>query len=159
MAGALVWSYSPHLLGALAGIWAAVWLGEVLTLGNDHPGLWRWTIALAVHCGWLGIGLLPSHIVDIRERQRRHDSDSQGAHETSYRIMVDHEQTRKEVAGLIHGMVQSRMLVLGHWLKECQEQAKDGPKEVVEGVENVSNLLEETSRSCVPLPASLTQRA
>ena len=142
--GSLVWSYSPHLLGALAGIWAAVWLGEVLTLRSDPlTGLWRWTIALAAPCGWLGIGLLVSHIADIGDRQRRHDSDSQGARETSHRIMVAHEQTRKEVAGLIHGRVQSRMLVLGHWLKECQEQAKDGPREVVEGLENVSNLLEE----------------
>ena len=132
------------MLGALAGIWAAVWLGEVLTLGSDPlTGLWRWTIALAAPCGWLGIGLLVSHIADIGDRQRRHDSDSQGARETSHRIMVAHEQTRKEVAGLINGRVQSRLLVLGHWLKECQEQAKDGPREVVEGLENVSNLLEE----------------
>lgn len=142
--GSLFWSYSPHLLGALSGIWAAVWLSEVLTLGSDPlTGMWMWTIALGAPCAWLGVGLVVSYIAAIGERKREQESDSEGARESRQRIMVVHEQTRKEVAGLLHGRVQSRMVALGHWLKECQEQAKDGPREVVEGLQNVSTLLEE----------------
>ena len=57
--------------------------------------------------------------------------------------MVVHEATRKEIAGLLHGRVQSRLVVLGHWVKECQDSLKDGPKEVVERMENVNKLLQE----------------
>ena len=60
-----------------------------------------------------------------------------------HRIMLVHEQTRKEVAGLLHGRVQSRLVVLGHWLKECRQQLKDGPQEAIETLEKASNLLHE----------------
>ena len=58
-------------------------------------------------------------------------------------IMVASEATRKSVAELLHGRVQGRMVVLGHWLSQCQAQLKDGPPEVVESLENANKLLKE----------------
>ncbi len=142
--GALFWSYSPYLLGALAGIWSALWLGEILTLGSAPlAGLWKWIVALVAPVTWLGMGLLITHLVTALERRQEHDRNQDGVRESRHRIMIVHEQTRKEVAGLLHGRVQSRMVVLGHWIKQCQDRVKDGPREVVEGLENVSNLLQE----------------
>ena len=57
--------------------------------------------------------------------------------------MLIHEQTRKEVAGLLHGRVQSRLVVLGHWLKDCQGQLKDGPAQAMESLEEANKLLRE----------------
>ena len=43
----LLSSYSPYVLGALTGIWAALWLGKLLPFEYDSlTTLWRWTIAV-----------------------------------------------------------------------------------------------------------------
>ena len=106
-------------------------------------GLWKWIVALVAPATWLGMGLLVTHLVTALERRQEHDRNIDGVRESRHRRMLVHEQTRKEVAGPLHGRVQSRMVVLGHWIKECQDRVKDGPKEVVEGLENVSKLLQE----------------
>ena len=61
--------------------------------------------------------------------------------ESRYRMVVVHEQTRKEIAGLLHGRVQSRLIVLSHWLKECQDRLKDRPQEAGEKLVNATELL------------------
>ena len=67
----------------------------------------------------------------------------QELNESRYRIILAHEETRKEVANLLHGRVQSRLLVLGYWLGECQELLKDGPQDVSERLGNARSMLVE----------------
>ena len=137
-------SYVPYALGALTGIWAALWLGKLLPFEYDSlAGLWRWTIAIGGPCTWLFVGLVTNQLAATVERRREYEKGIEGLRESRHRIMVVHEATRKEIAGLLHGRVQSRLVVLGHWLKECQEGFKDGPKEAVERLENVNKLLQE----------------
>ena len=141
---ALLSSYSPYVLGALTGIWAALWLGKLLPFGYDSLAtIWRVTIATAGPVLWLSVGLLSNHLAVIVERRKDYEKGMDEFRESRQRMVQVHEQLRKEVAGLLHGRVQSRMVVLGHWLKECQERAKDGPKEVVEGLESANRLLQE----------------
>ena len=89
------------------------------------------------------IGLGSNHLAAMVERRRAYERGLDELRESRHRIMLAHEQTRKEVAGLIHGRVQSRMVVLGHWLTECQDRLKDGPGEVFESLDNVKKLLNE----------------
>ena len=56
-----------------------------------------------------------------------------------------HEQTRKEVAGLLHGRVQSRLLIVRHWLKDCHSNLNGASQEVKERLENANTLLQEIS--------------
>lgn len=63
--------------------------------------------------------------------------------ESRHRIILAHEQTRKEVANLLHAQVQSRLLVLEFWLKDCLELFKDGPEEALERLGNARNILGE----------------
>ena len=49
--------------------------------------------------------------------------------ESRQRVILAHEQTRKEVANLLHAQVQSRLLVLGYWFKDCQELLQRAPKD------------------------------
>ena len=90
---------------------------------------------------WLVIGVLASHLADTVERRRDYERSMEEMVESRHRLMQVHEQTRKEVAGLLHGRVQGRLVVLGHWLKECQNQLKDGPKDALEKLNEASKLL------------------
>ncbi len=141
---AFVASYTPYVLGALTGIWAALWLGKVLPFEYDPLAVaWKWTIAVAGPCAWLFIGVLSNHLAAVVERRREYEKGLEGMRESRHRIMLAHEQTRKEVAELLHGRVQGRMVVLEHWLKDCRETMKNGPADVVEKLDNASKLLRE----------------
>ena len=61
----------------------------------------------------------------------------------SRRMILAHKQTRKEVANLLHSQVQGRLLVLGYWLKDCEEHLQDAPREVVERLGSARNMLVE----------------
>ena len=50
--------------------------------------------------------------------------------EARHRNILAHEQTKKEVANLLHAQVQSRLLVLEYWLKNCEESLNDRPSDV-----------------------------
>ena len=63
--------------------------------------------------------------------------------ESRQRVILAHEQTRKEVANLLHAQVQSRLLVLGYWLKDCQELLQRAPKDAYERLGNARNMLGE----------------
>ena len=63
--------------------------------------------------------------------------------EPHHNIILAHEQTRKEVANLLHGQVQSRLLVLKYWLQDCQDLLKDGLREVVDRLGNARSMLAE----------------
>ena len=52
-----------------------------------------------------------------------------------------HEQTSKEIAGLLHGRVQSRMVVLGHWIQDSLNRLKDYPPEVLKKLERANTVL------------------
>ena len=137
-------SYSPYVLGALTGVWAALWFGKFLPFEYDPlVGLWKLTIAIGGPFIWLLMGSLANHLAALVDRRRDYEKGMEELRESRHRIMLIHEQTRKEVAGLLHGRVQSRMVVLGHWLKECQERMKDGPGDVTAGLENATKLLQE----------------
>ena len=137
-------SYSPYVLGALTGIWAALWLGKVLPFGYDSlDRIWKITIAVTGPTAWLFMGAMANQLTGMVERRQEYEKDMEELKKSRHRIMLVHEQTRKEVAGMLHGRVQSRLVVLGHWLKECRQQLKDGPKEAVENLEKASKLLHE----------------
>jgi len=87
--------------------------------------------------------MFSNHLAAIVDRRREYEKGLEELMESRHRIMLVHEQTRKEVAGLLHGRVQSRLVVLGHWLKETQDLLKDGPKEAVESLEQANKLLRE----------------
>ena len=63
--------------------------------------------------------------------------------ESRQRMILAHEQTRKEVANLLHAQVQGRLLVLGYWLKDCEEHLQDAPREVVERLGSARSMLGE----------------
>ena len=67
----------------------------------------------------------------------------QDPRESRQRLILAHEQTKKEVANLIHAQVQSRLLVLGFWLKDCQELLEGGPTEAIERLGNARTILGE----------------
>ena len=123
---AMTSSYLPYVLGALTGIWATTWLSGFLPFEYQAlTGPWKWTIAVAGPGLWLVVGLVSNHLASMAEHQRGYEKGMDELRESRHRIMLVHEQTRKEVAGLLHGRVQGRMVVLGHWLKDCQERFKD----------------------------------
>ena len=141
---AVLSSYSPYLFGALTGIWGALWLGKMLPFEYDSlTSAWRWNIAIAGAGTWLLVGLVSNHLAGMVERRREYEKGLEELRESRYRIMQVHEHIRKEVAGLLHGRVQSRLVVLGHWLKECQDRSKDWPSDVVETLDNANKLLQE----------------
>ena len=141
---ALLASYSPYVIGAITGIFAALWLGKLLPFGYSSMTIqWKWSIALGGPVAWLFIGMFSNHLAAIADRRREYEKGLEELMESRHRIMLVHEQTRKEVAGLLHGRVQSRLVVLGHWLKETQDLLKDGPKEAVESLEQATKLLRE----------------
>ncbi len=140
----LLSSYSPYVLGALTGIWSALLPGKLMPFGYDSlPTLWKWTIALGGPATWLLMGLVSNHLAAIVARRRDYERSLEELMESRHRVLMVHEQTRKDVAGLLHGRVQSRLVVLGHWLKTCQDQLKDGPKEAMESLEQADKLLRE----------------
>lgn len=63
--------------------------------------------------------------------------------ESRHRILLAHEQTRKAVANLLHAQVQSRLLVLEYWLKDCQELLTDEHPEVQGRLKNARSILGE----------------
>ena len=63
--------------------------------------------------------------------------------ESRHRILLAHEQTRKAVANLLHAQVQSRLLVLEYWLKDCQELLTDEHPEVLGRLKNARSILGE----------------
>ncbi len=147
---AILSSYSPYVLGAATGMGVALWLGKLLPFGYDGMAdPWKWTIAGGSPVLWLLIGAFSNHLSAVVERRREYEKGMDELRESRHRIMLVHEQTRKEIAGVLHGRVQSRMVVLGHWLNDCQEHLKsvpdlgDGPREMVEKLENASKLLQE----------------
>ena len=141
---ALLTSYAPYVIGSSTGIAGALWLGKLLPFSYDSPAsLWTWTVAVGGPVTWLLVGVLSNHLAAIVDRRREYEKGLEELRESQERIMLVHEQTRKEIAGLLHGRVQSRLVVLGHWLKECQERLKDGPKELAESIENANKLLQE----------------
>ena len=139
---ALVSSYAPYVVGALAGIFAALWIGKLLPPGYDTlSSIWKWTIVGAAPGCWLLVGLLANHLAAIVDRRRDYERGLEEQMESRHRLMQVHEQTRKEVAGLLHGQVQSRLVVLGHWLKQTQELLKYGPEDALEKLDKANKLL------------------
>lgn len=137
-------SYAPYTLGALTGIFTALSLGKLLPFEYDSlTGAWRWAIALAGPTIWLLMGIVSNHLSAVVDRRKEYEKGLEEQRESRHRIMLVHEHTRKEVAGLLHGRVQSRMVVLGHWLKECQDRLKDGPSDLLEKLDNANKLLQE----------------
>jgi signal transduction histidine kinase len=67
----------------------------------------------------------------------------QASRESLHRIVLTYEQTRKDMANLLHAQVQSRLLVLEYWLKNCQELVDVRPTGAREGLQNARNMLEE----------------
>lgn len=63
--------------------------------------------------------------------------------ESHHRLLVAHEQTRKAVANLLHAQVQSRLLVLEYWLKDCQDLLKDDHPDALARLQNARNILGE----------------
>ena len=143
-AKALLSSYCPYVLGSLTGIWGAIWMGTVLPLDYEPlTNVWKMTIAAGGPLVWLLLGMVSNHLAATAERRREIEQGLDELRESRHRLMVVHEQTKKQVAGLLHGRVQSRMIVLGHWLRECQDGLRDGSTDVAEGLEKVSKLLHE----------------
>ena len=137
-------SYSPYVLAALSGIWAALWLGKLMPIEYDSLSpLWKWTIAGTVPGVWLLMGLVSNHLAAKVDRRREFERGMDEVMRSRHRIMLVHEQTRKEVANLLHGRIQSRMVVLGHWMKETRERLKDAPEEAAENLERANVLLQE----------------
>ena len=137
-------SYLPYAVAVLVGVLVGVWLGNLLPFGYDSlGGVWRWSIIAGGPVTWLLTGLLSNHMAAMVERRREYEKGLEELMESRHRIMLVHEQTRKEVAGMLHGRVQSRLVVLGHGLKECQGNLKNGPTEAVESLENATKLLQE----------------
>ena len=144
MSVALLSSCAPYVVGALAGVWAALWIGKLLPPGYESlSGIWKWTIVGAAPGCWLFVGLLANHLAKMVDRRREYEKGLEEQMESRHRLMQVHEQTRKEVAGLLHGRVQSRLVVLGHWLKESQELLKDGPEDGLEKLDKANKLLQE----------------
>ena len=63
--------------------------------------------------------------------------------ETRQRMIVAREKTLKEVANLLHAQVQSRLLVLQYWLKDCQDLLPDAPPAVVDRLDEARKVLGE----------------
>ena len=63
--------------------------------------------------------------------------------ETRQRMIVAREKTLKEVANLLHAQVQSRLLVLQSWLKDCQDLLPDAPPAVVDRLDEARKVLGE----------------
>ena len=143
-AKAFLSSYCPYVLGSAAGIWGAIWLGTLLPLDYEPlPNVWTAAIGVGGPLTWLLLGMVSNHLAATAERRREIEQGLDELRESRHRLMVVHEQTKKEVAGLLHGRVQGRMIVLGHWLRECQESLRENPSEAAEGLERVSKLLQE----------------
>ena len=141
---ALIASYGPYALGSLSGIWVALWLGQVLPLGYAPLAAhWKGSVGLGGPVVWLVLGLLSNRLGASADRQREYQRGMEELRESRHRMVVIHEQTRKEIAGLLHGRVQSRLIVLGHWLKECQDRLKDRPREAAEKLANATELLKD----------------
>ena len=139
---ALLSSYAPYALGALAGTWAALWIEKHLPVGYQPlTSHWKLILAVAGPMVWLLVGLLSNHLASMVARRKDYEKGMEELRDSRHRLAMVHEQTRKEIAGLLHGRVQSRLVVLGHWIKICQERLKDGPEDVVENLENANNLL------------------
>ena len=139
---ALIASYSPYVLGALTGIWGALWLGKYLPFGYEPlTGMWKGLIASIGPGTWLFIGLLANHLATVVARRIEYEKGLEELQESRHRMMLAHEHTRKEVAGLLHGRVQSRLVVVRHWLKECQENLKDALPEMTESLDKAADLL------------------
>ena len=140
----LLSSYSPCVIGSLAGVWGSLWLGN-LFLSEIDPlaNVWRWTMVGVSPISWLVIGVLSNHLAETVDHRRDYERSMEEMVESRHRLMQVHEQTRKEVAGLLHGRVQSRLVVLGHWLKESQNHLKDGPEDALEKLKEASKLLQE----------------
>ena len=65
----------------------------------------------------------------------------QALREMRHHSILAHEQTKRDLAKIIHTQVQGRLLVLEYWLKDCQGLLKDGPKDVVELLGNARSIL------------------
>ena len=141
---ALLSSFCPYVVGAFTGVWAALWIWHILPF--DYGAIstqWKWGIASVGTLTWFTVGVFTNHLAGIVERRREYEKGLEELMESRHRIMLIHEQTRKEVAGLLHGRVQSRLVVLGHWLKDCQGQLKDGPEQAMQSLEEANKLLRE----------------
>ena len=78
--------------------------------------------------------------ITLRERGTEEMQQLKGSRQSTISAQ---ERTRKEVANLLHAQVQSRLLVLGFWLKDCQDLLKDAPSEVHERLGNARSILGE----------------
>ena len=137
-------SYSPYVLAALSGIWGALWVGKLMPIEYDSLSpLWKWTIAGTVPGVWLLMGLVSNHLAAKVDRRREYERSMDEVMKSRHRIMLVHEQTRKEVANLLHGRIQGRMVVMGHWLKETREHLKDAPEQAADSLERANLLLQE----------------
>ena len=140
---ALVSAYCPYVIGGLTGTGFALWMASLAAVEYHAPmGMWKgtWIVNPSL---WLLVGLLSNHLASMVERSRQNQLGMDELRESRHRIVLAHEQTRKEIAGLLHGRVQSRMVVLGHRLRQCQERLRDVPGGVAESLEEVSRLLGE----------------
>ena len=59
------------------------------------------------------------------------------------RVIMGHEKTLKEVANLLHAQVQSRLLVLQYWLKDCEDLLPEAPPEVMDRLGDARRMLSE----------------
>ena len=141
---ALLSSYAPYIVGSLSGVWAALWLWNILLFEYGAISTsWQLGIAGVGTGAWFVVGRFTNHLAGVVERRKDYEKGLEELMESRHRIMLIHEQTRKEVAGLLHGRVQSRLVVLGHWLKDCQGQLKEGPAQAMESLEEANKLLRE----------------
>ncbi len=142
----VVASYTPYAAGAIAGIAVALWLARMLPLDYEPlPGVWMTFVGISVTVTWLLTGWAANHLAAMVERRRGYERGLEENRESRHRMMMIHEQTRKEVAGLLHGRVQSRLLIVRHWLKDCHSNLNGASQEVKERLENANTLLQEIS--------------
>ena len=142
----VVASYTPYAAGASAGIAVALWLARMLPLDYEPlPGVWMTFVGISVTVTWLLTGWAANHLAAMVERRGGYERGLEENRESRHRMMMVHEQTRKEVAGLLHGRVQSRLLIVRHWLKDCHSNLNGASEEVKDRLENANTLLQEIS--------------
>ena len=78
----------------------------------------------------------------LKAEGKRGNGEMEESRGSRQHMILAHEQTRKEVANLLHARVQSRLLVLDYWLKDCEDLVT-GPQEVLDRLRNARTTLGE----------------
>jgi signal transduction histidine kinase len=140
-------TYLIYLVGGASGAVFALYVRAILPEGYSELELTQHVLAALITAfGWGVIGLVSNH---MRERMEKRNEYQAALREriieleaSRRRIVIAQETLRRQIAGRLHGPVQTSLLILQRRLGECQERIRSQPDKATDLLAQIAQELD-----------------